>query len=393
MKASWWLFGLLALTALLVLRKLSLPPSTAQRERPLATPRGNAERGAALFARYECARCHGPSDGATAPEPSRDCAGCHRSIHDGTFRPWPAAAHGWQDRIHHFLQVPSLHELNQRLRRDWFVNYLQRPVDLRPYLQETMPRLAIDAEQALDLAAYLGLDEAPGATLHGNPVPGREAFFSQRCHDCHAFSGAEMPGVERDLFERPASRKLAPDLAFTRQRWQPDALERWLTRANHVHSAAHRDVVAYIFSAPLTSPAPRSAPRRLTILEREVRFAEVSARIFRKTCWHCHSNPEYAIGDGGPGNTGGFGFAGKGVDLSDHPAVLSGYLDANGERHSLITGGPSGVPRLLEVLLTRQIEETSGASSALRGMPLALPALAPEDIQLVETWLAQGAPD
>ena len=393
MKVWLWLAGLLALTAALVLHKRNLPQSTVQRERAMEAPRGNAERGAALFARYECARCHGTSDDAALPERSRDCAGCHRSIHDGTFKPWTDAANGWQARIHHFLSVPSLTELKQRVRRDWFVNYLQRPVDLRPHLPETMPRLAIDAEQALDLAAYFGLEEAPVAALHGNATRGREAFFSERCRDCHEFSGAETPSLEGQPWELPASRALAPDLAFTRRRWQPDALERWLTRTDHFSSAAHSDIVAYVFSAPLAPPSPRPAPRRLPPLQREVSFAEVSTRIFRKTCWHCHSNPEYAIGDGGPGNTGGFGFAGKGVDLSDHPSVLSGYLDARGERRSLVAPGPSGVPRLLEVLLARQGEETSGASSALRGMPLALPALAPEDIQLVESWLEQGAPE
>jgi hypothetical protein len=37
-------------------------------------------------------------------------------------------------------------------------------------------------------------------------------------------------------------------------------------------------------------------------------------------------------------------------------------------------------------------KEEAGEQPSMRGMPLGLPALPPEDIQLVDTWIAQGRP-
>lgn len=49
-----------------------------------------------------------------------------------------------------------------------------------------------------------------------------------------------------------------------------------------------------------------------------------------------------------------------------------------------------GVVRAAEALLARQREE-AGEVGALRGMPLGLPAVSAEDVQLVESWIASGA--
>src|SRR5262249_33648918 len=77
-----------------------------------------------------------------------------------------------------------------------------------------------------------------------------------------------------------------------------------------------RDGAAYSLTAPLAEPPHAKAPDRLPILTRAVAYDEVSKRVFRRTCWHCHSEPDYAIGDGGPGNSGGFGFAPRGLNLA-----------------------------------------------------------------------------
>ena len=68
---------------------------------------------------------------------------------------------------------------------------------------------------------------------------------------------------------------------------------------------------------------------------------------------------------------------------------LIGY--ENGELVSVSASWRDGTPRLLAVLLARQ-REIRGEQGALRGMPLGLPPLSPEQIQLVETWIAQGRP-
>lgn len=51
----------------------------------------------------------------------------------------------------------------------------------------------------------------------------------------------------------------------------------------------------------------------------------------------------------------------------------------------------AGVALLVRALLARQDEEAGQPVLDVRGMPLGLPALDPEDIRLVETWVAQGA--
>jgi hypothetical protein len=159
-------------------------------------------------------------------------------------------------------------------------------------------------------------------------------------------------------------------------------------------AAGARDVAAYLVGVPLGPMPSRSLPRRLPPLARLVSYAEVSERVFRKTCRHCHSEPDFAIGDGGPGNTGGFGFRPRGLSLSDYDGIASGDLDDRGERRSIFAPASDQEPRLLSALLSRQREEIghSPGAAASRGMPLGLPALSPEEIQLVESWIVQGRP-
>jgi hypothetical protein len=161
--------------------------------------------------------------------------------------------------------------------------------------------------------------------------------------------------------------------------------------------AEARDIAAYVLGVPLAAEAGKPAAaqpfQRLPLLARPVRFDEVKERVLRRTCWHCHADPEYAIGDGGPGNTGGFGFPAKGINLADHESVLAGFLDEQGARKSLFDPDASGREnRLVRALLARHAEEAGKPVPGVRGMPLALPALKAEEIQLVESWIAQGRP-
>lgn len=98
------------------------------------------------------------------------------------------------------------------------------------------------------------------------------------------------------------------------------------------------------------------------------------------------------MGDGGPGNTGGFGFAGRGLNLATYSDVLSGSLDDRGDRRSIFMPGADGTSILMGVLLARQHELAGQIVPGVRGMPLGLPALSPEQVQLVESWIAQGRP-
>ena len=154
-----------------------------------------------------------------------------------------------------------------------------------------------------------------------------------------------------------------------------------------------RDVATYLLHAELDPLPPKVVPMRLPPLARRVTFDEVSARVLRKTCRHCHSEPDYALGEGGPGNTGGFGFPPRGLNVGNYEGVLAGFLDEKGERRSVFAPIENGMPRLVAVLVARQGDEEAGKPSAnLRGMPLGLPALTPEEVQLVDTWIAEGRP-
>jgi cytochrome c2 len=345
---------------------------------------GDAERGRALFVSMECARCHTRED-VSAPPPDRDCAGCHRRIHDGTFdAPAPVLAR-WRAHITDLVEVPSLDGCDKRLSRDWVAGFLRSPHDLRPSLEATMPRLAIDERAAADLATFLVPSApVPSVLIEGDIARGRAAVERLACARCHAEGGDP----------------LAPDLRFTRDRWQHGALVRWLRDpasmrpGTRMPAVAEQDVdaiAAYLLRGEIEAPARPAPTVRLPLLDRPVSFEEVRERVLRRSCWHCHSDAELALGDGGPGNTGGLGFEGRGVDLSDYEGVMAGSIE-HGVRRSIFRPDTSGDPILIAVLRARADEERGVVRDDLRGMPLGLPSLDAEQIQLVETWIAQGRP-
>jgi hypothetical protein len=225
------------------------------------------------------------------------------------------------------------------------------------------------------------------------------------CTSCHAFTGVPAFTATAALdasSELGRSAALAPDLRFTRERFRRGRLLVWLLDPKSVKPDTRmpnfglsldeaQDIAAYVWGAEL-SVRPERAFQRLPVLARHVSFDEVNSKIFSRTCHHCHTDADASGGDGGPGNTGGFGFAPRGVSFSSHAAVLAGYLDARGERRSLFEPLADGTPRLVAALLARHAEAEQVQNPAVRGMPLGLPALSAEEIQLVESWVAQGKP-
>lgn len=352
----------------------------------------DAARGRALIERFECARCHtGPLLAEVSEE--RSCVGCHQSILSGEFDAPSAELRRWQHALVSLNHAPAL---GGRLRPDWIVAFLQNPHDVRPGLPATMPRLPIAPEQAQDIAAALteGAPTDDEEATAGDPAPGL-ALLEARCTSCHAYGGV----LDAEPAGEGAPIALAPDLRHTRARMSRAAILRWLADPGplmpnpNLSDAEAAQVADALLHAPLAEPPPAALPERLPVLDRPVRFDEVAERVLSQTCWHCHADPDFAMGDGGAGNTGGFGYPGRGVNLLDYAGVSSGYVADDGERRSMFAEDEDGTPHLVRVLMARHAEEAGEPLDGVTGMPLGLPALPLEDIQLVETWIAQGRPN
>ncbi|AKV01236.1 putative large, multifunctional secreted protein [Labilithrix luteola] len=381
---------------------------------PIRTPAlpkeavADAAHGKELVLAYECNRCHDGAGHAAAPR-GKHCVQCHADILADRFDAPPATIARWKPRVKELALAPSLEATGKRLSRKWVEQYLLQPTDLRPDLVQSMPRLAMSSADARDLAAYLvPEDDGAGAVdLAGADLgKGRALLDAKGCGSCHAFSGVASvqnsppPPMDGKAFER--ARTLAPDLRFTRDRMSASKLVAWLRDPKGVKPDTPmpkialtepevKDLAGYLMSAELAAaPSPKTF-ERLPVLTRRVTFKEVDEKVFHRTCWHCHSEPDYAIGDGGPGNSGGFGFKPRGLNLSDYGGIAAGFLDDKGERTSVFTKDPEGLPRLVAALVARHDEE-GGIMGPVRGMPLGYPSLSAEDIQLVETWIAQGRP-
>ncbi|TKC98720.1 c-type cytochrome [Polyangium fumosum] len=373
-------------------------------------PLGDAEKGKTLVAKFQCNRCH-EGTGFEKPALDQDCVRCHQEIHAGTYQASATSLAKWQKSIVHFRETPSLANIGGRLRRGFLEKFLLEPHDVRPHLDTTMPRLAITPEEARDVAAWLtsSATPAPAVALEGASVEKGSALFEAKgCRQCHEYTGAPraaLPAGVADLEgkgERMA-RALAPDLRYVRERMAPGELVRWLDdpKAQKPDTLMpktpltpdeQRDLSAFLLRADLAPKVAKIIPPRLPVLDRKVTYDEVSRRVFRNTCWHCHAEPDYAIGDGGPGNTGGFGYRPRGLNLAEYEGIQAGYVDDKGERRSIFSPMPDGTPRLVYAMLARYREEAGQTDPVVRGMPLALPPVTPEDIQLVETWIAQGRP-
>jgi hypothetical protein len=240
--------------------------------------------------------------------------------------------------------------------------------------------------------------------LGGEVAQGAKLFEQKGCGSCHAFTGTStttQPNEKRA--EADDATLLAPDLRFARERFRSERLVAWLVdpkaqksdtlMPNHgLDVNAARDLATYLLEIPLAPVPPKPVPVRLPKLERRVTYREVEEKVLSVTCRHCHADPDALMGEGGPGNTGGFGFKPRHLDLASYQGISSGYLDEQGERVSVFSARPDGTPRLIAALVARQAEEVGSPVPGVRGMPLGLPALSPEQIQLVESWVAQGRP-
>ncbi len=394
------------------------PLATAQASvTPLPVPVSavaNAEHGKELVLKYECNRCHDGS-GHPAAAQGKHCVHCHKDIMEDRFSASAASLARWKPRVKELADAPSLEATGKRFTRKWVEGYLLQPSDLRPHLQQYMPRLAIPIGDARDIAAYL-VPEADPAPVELAKAPsiagadlgrGRQLLETKGCGTCHAMAGvvalpsSNPPAMDGKAFER--AHKLAPDLSNTRARMLPSRLIAWLKDPTAVKpdsampkialtDAEVKDIAGYLLTVELNAPARKPKPARLPLLTRKVTFKEVDEKVFHRTCWHCHSEPDYAIGDGGPGNSGGLGFKPRGLNLSAYEGIAAGFIDDKNERQSVFAKDGEGVPRLVRAMLARYDEEAGAATGEVRGMPLGYDPVSIEEIQLVDTWISQGRP-
>lgn len=365
-------------------------------------------KGVTTMARFQCNRCHDGS-GLETPPQDKHCVHCHQAIEAETYEADPRLIQKWKAHITHLIQVPTLDHAGSRLRRDWMIKFLQEPHDLRPRLEEMMPRLAISAEDAEAIAAALIPDQyAPETPLAGDLARGESLIQDKGCMSCHSFTGAKaLEARAIPITLEPAAlaqgMRLATDLRYARERVRPQALVAWLLDPPALKPGTPmpklpiteqeaRDLAAFILQTPLSSPAKPKVPERLPVLTRKVAWDEVEREVFRFVCWHCHSEADYVRGDGGPGNTGGFGFAPRKLSLADYSAISSGLLDHSGARISVFSKDEQGTPLIIRAMMARYHEVHDEPVPGIRGMPLGLPPMPLEKIQLVESWIAQGRP-
>ncbi len=353
-----------------------------------------------LLEKFQCARCHDGLPGR-AFLTDKHCVKCHQQILGGTFVAPPETLRRWQKNLHSINVAPSLG--GSLLRREWLVAYLLTPYDLRPHLPATMPRLPITEAEARAIAELIvRVPPAEAQLKPGDPSRGRALFDKLACAGCHRFTGSAVDRAPPPSSPLAPAQILAPDLRHARDRLSGLAIVQWLLDPPSAKPGTlmpklplgeqdAMDLALFVLGTPLQPP---SLPplQRLPVLKRRVAWDEVNDKVFRRTCWHCHSQPDYALGDGGPGNTGGFGFAPRGLDLATATGASSGAFDEHGTRQSIFRPLGDGTPRLLGALLARHAEERGRINPEIRGMPLGLPALSPEQLQLVESWIAQGRP-
>lgn len=388
------------------------PPASSQLTNhappPLADePRGDAAKGRELVETFQCNRCH---DG-TGLEPmavERHCAHCHQQVVANKFAGKPGNDQ-WKKNVAHLTYVPSLEGIGARVRYPWLVDFVANPHDLRPNLVSSMPRLKMTREQARDMATHLtdGTNAPPPVDISGADLAeGRKLVEQQGCATCHTFDGAEPLPDAVKIQPREETRNiavLALDLRHLRRRSTPAMVHSWLMNGKKLKPDTMMPqpelspeqataIVAYLFGTPLKAPTAHTIPKRLPVLDRRVGYDEVAKLVMDVTCRHCHGNPDDALGDGGPGNSGGFGFAPMKMRLSEYRYVQAGYVDDAGERHSIFEKLADGTPRLVASLWARHKELAGTPDPNVRGMPLGFPPLSAEEIQVVESWVEQGRP-
>lgn len=357
---------------------------------------------------FQCNRCHVVSGLEPVSAPlAENCVTCHQAISAGRLDLWYQEAHveKWKQHLTHLVRTPDLGSLGQRVKRSWLTGWLQAPHAVRPLYGATMPKLKMGSREAELIADFFGvIEEESGEPPRGNAAAGRALYEKSQCATCHYRGDSPLASLRYGSpeFRSPSARRRAPDLKYVRSRMSLSQLRSWLVEPQRILPDTEmpafsftpqqvEDLVTFL-SEPLPEtgavPRPTYKPR---LLEREVHYPEVAEKLSRHLCFHCHSDRNRP-GDQGPGNTGGFGYSGVSLDLATREGILRG-VKRDGQFRGFPDRLEDGTPRLTASLLARHVELDGHYGSAVMGMPLGFPPIPDEEIDLIHTWIEQGAPE
>ena len=357
---------------------------------------------------FQCNRCHVvPGLEPASARLSENCVTCHQAITAGRLDRWYKEAHvqQWKDHLTHLVRTPELGSLGQRVKRGWLTTWLQAPHVVRPLYGATMPRMKVGPKDAELIADFFAVtEEESGESARGDAVAGQALYAQHQCARCHYRGDSPLASLRYDApeFQAPSYRRRAPDLRHVRARMSLAQLRSWLTDPHRLlpdtemptfgFTPKQVEDLATFLREPLpevaAAPSPPYKPR---LLEREVHYPEVAQKLSSHLCFHCHSDSKRA-GDQGPGNTGGFGYDGASLDLATRAGIVRG-IRRDGQFRGLPDRLADGTPRLVASLIARRGELEGHPHPEVLGMPLGFPPIADAEIDLISTWIEQGAPE
>ncbi len=393
--------------------------------------------GKAVMIKHECRRCHEIDDLPAASRPN-GCTSCHlwlsglkpddKQYKDIVSKYGEPIIQRYQRNIVHLERVPDLTGVGKRVRAEYIDSFLHEPYDQRPTLEESMFRHKLTDAEIRQVARYFAaIADAPDPWAPGWVAPtapakpdaarleeGKKLFLGKGCVACHTY-GNLATGMTRETLEAArAANALAPNLRFAKDRTRSDVIVSWLMAPQAItpkttmpasgltvgEAEAIRDYLW--FGDPELKPAPATYELKPpALLERPVPYAEMKEKVLGKVCVHCHMN-DYEK-DTGPGNHGGFGYAGIGLALRTYESMVNGAVGPDGKRYSIFQPRPGeAMPHVLVVMLQRRIEEQRDHVPAfgdyerpsypkgMLGMPIGLPSMDDDAMSILATWIAQG---
>lgn len=393
--------------------------------------------GKKVLEKHECVRCHTIDDLPAAARPLA-CTSCHVFLKglrpEDRQRKAMVEKYGeeviarYQKNIEHLIHVPDLTLVARRVSPFFLKSFLEAPQDLRPAMSESMLRHNLKPDELRAVVRYFAAkaraedpyrEGAAQPALPDRPAQGRidlgkKKFQEKACATCHTFGNVDFGVSADDLAKAGDPAKLAPNLRFVRERTRRDALTLWIRdpakiapgtlMPNLAVSQEDAELIAdfLLFADPQLLPAPAPVePQLPKTLSRPVPYEEMKEAVLGKICVHCHMN-DYEK-DPGPGNKGGLGYVGIGLQMRTYETLVFGMVGPDGKRRSVLEKQPGEtMPRILSAMLDRKVEEARdhvaiGKDHArpaypakAPGMPMGLPSMTDEQIALLATWIAQG---